>query len=58
MLNVCNVFSLAVSTLGHKHAILALLIVVLLITAITSGSGSARTGAAVFIVCISAATRC
>lgn len=62
MLNNCNVFSLAVATLGHKHAILALPIIVLLITAIMSGSRSAWRGATVFIVCkcdlFPAATRC
>lgn len=62
MLNICNVFSLAVTTLGHKHAVLALPIIVLLITAIMSGYRSACKGATVFIVCkrdlFPAATRC
>lgn len=62
MLNICNVFSLAVTTTGHKHAILALPIIVLLIKPIMSESRSAWSGATVFIVCkgdlFPAATRC
>lgn len=62
VLNICNVFSLAVKTFGHKHAILALPIIVLLITPIMSGSRSAWKGATVFIVCkrdlFPAAARC
>lgn len=62
MLNICNVFSLAVTTVGHKHAILAVPIIVLLITPIMSESRSAWKGATVFIVCkrdlFPAATRC
>lgn len=61
MLNICNVFSLAVTTGGYKYAILAVPIIVLLITPIMSESRSAWKGA-VFIVCkrdlFPAATRC
>lgn len=62
VLNTCYVFCLAVTTAGHKHAILAVPIIVLLITPIMSESRSAWQGAAVFIVCkrdlFPAATRC
>lgn len=62
VLNICYVFCLAVTMVGHKHAILAVPIIVLLITPIMSESGSAWKGAAVFIVCkrdlFPAATRC
>jgi len=62
VLNVSNVFPLAVTTLGHKHAILATPIIVLLITPIMSESRSARRGAGVFTVCkhdlFPAATHC
>lgn len=44
VLNTCNVFSLAVTGAGHKHAILALPIIVLLITPIRSDSRRLRSG--------------
>lgn len=50
VLNICNVFSLAAATVGHKHAIFAAPIIVLLITPIMSESRSAWKGETVFIV--------
>lgn len=50
VLNICNVFSLAAATGGHKHAIFAAPIIVLLITPIMSESRSAWKGETVFIV--------
>lgn len=50
VLNICNVFSLAVATVGHEHAILAARIFVLLITALVSVSRPAWKGETVFIV--------
>lgn len=44
-------FSLAVATAGHKHAILTVPIIVLLIAAVMSESRSTWKGETVFIVC-------
>lgn len=51
MLNICNVFSLAVATVGHKkNTVLVAPIIVLLITALISEAHSAWKGETVFIV--------
>lgn len=50
MLNIYNVFSLAVATEGHKNALLVSPIIVLLITAITAEARSSWKGETVFIV--------
>lgn len=50
MLNICNVFCLAVTTAGHKHAILTVPVTVLLIMTIMSESRAAWKREALFIV--------
>lgn len=50
VLNICNVLSLAVATVGRKNTVLVAPIIVLLITAIIPESRSACRGETVFIV--------